>query len=75
MRKRLMQTTEETEDSKRGELMETTCPECTAEFKPKSGLELGEIFGCTECGSRLEVMNLEPLKIQPAPTVEEDCGE
>ena len=55
--------------------MEPTCPECTIELKPKKGLELGEIFGCSDCGTRLEVMGLEPLKIQTAPTVEEDWGE
>ncbi|RLG20175.1 lysine biosynthesis protein LysW [Candidatus Micrarchaeota archaeon] len=55
--------------------METKCPECDCVLKPKKELELGEIFSCLDCGSRLEVMSLQPLKIQPAPVVEEDWGE
>jgi len=55
--------------------MGSTCSECAAQLDQNKKLEVGEIFGCTDCGARLEVMGLEPLKVQPAPTVEEDWGE
>ncbi|VVC04855.1 Uncharacterised protein [Candidatus Burarchaeum australiense] len=55
--------------------MDATCPECAGKLEPKHKLELGEIFGCPDCGSRLEVLGLEPLKLAAAPSVEEDWGE
>lgn len=34
-----------------------------------------EILPCEECGAELEVMSLEPFKVELAPEVEEDWGE
>ncbi|MDO8339641.1 MAG: lysine biosynthesis protein LysW [Candidatus Burarchaeum sp.] len=55
--------------------MNATCPECAGEVKLKETCELGEIVPCPDCGSRLEVMGMQPLKLEPAPKLEEDWGE
>ena len=55
--------------------MGATCPEGAEEVKLKESAELGEIMGCPGCGTRLEVMSIVPVKLEPAPSVEEDWGE
>lgn len=55
--------------------MGATCPECAEEISAKPDAELGMIMGCPSCGTRLEIMCLVPLKIEPAPALEEDWGE
>lgn len=55
--------------------MSATCPECAEEIKLKEQAELGEIMACPCCSARLEIMSLAPVKIQAAPSVEEDWGE
>jgi alpha-aminoadipate carrier protein LysW len=37
--------------------------------------EVGEIVECTDCTAELEVMGVEPLKLELAPEEEEDWGE
>ena len=51
------------------------CPECAAEVTLAEGTEVGEIIVCPDCGVDLEVVALEPAKVQLAPMEEEDCGE
>jgi alpha-aminoadipate carrier protein LysW len=34
-----------------------------------------ELLSCPECGTELEIMNLEPIELELAPEVEEDWGE
>jgi alpha-aminoadipate carrier protein LysW len=36
---------------------------------------LGEIVTCPDCGVELEVIELDPLRIEMAPEIEEDWGE
>jgi alpha-aminoadipate/glutamate carrier protein LysW len=50
------------------------CPECSAEIEDQ-GFELGEIIVCDECGSELEVVGVDPLRLEHAPEEEEDWGE
>ncbi|CAN5568508.1 lysine biosynthesis protein LysW [soil metagenome] len=50
------------------------CPECSAEIEQNS-LELGEIIVCDECGSELEVVAVDPLRVDLAPEEDEDWGE
>ena len=51
------------------------CPECAAEVTLEKGTEVGEIIVCSDCGVDLEVISLEPAKVQLAPMEEEDWGE
>jgi alpha-aminoadipate carrier protein LysW len=55
--------------------MNVTCTECGAEFAIPDDTLVGEIVTCPECGVELEVVNLEPPTVAPAPEVEEDWGE
>jgi alpha-aminoadipate carrier protein LysW len=51
------------------------CPECAATVSFKETPVLHELVRCSECGSELEVTNLDPLALALAPTEEEDWGE
>lgn len=61
--------------------METTetrlapCPECSADVPIAPEVLENEILPCGECGVELEVLALDPLKVELAPEVEEDWGE
>lgn len=50
------------------------CPECAAPLKAAPTLA-GEVLDCRGCGAELEVVSLQPLLVQLAPTAEEDWGE
>jgi len=50
------------------------CPECGNDIE-NSNYELGELIVCDDCGSELEVVGVEPLKLEPAPMEDEDWGE
>ena len=52
-----------------------TCPECEAEIELGSEVELGEIIVCPDCGIDLEIISLDPLKVELAPMEQEDWGE
>ena len=51
------------------------CPVCGASIIIEKDAVLGEILECQECGSELELSNLEPLTLTEAPQEEEDWGE
>lgn len=51
------------------------CVECHAELALRDGLIVGEIVQCRECGVELEVVEVQPIRLQLAPEVEEDWGE
>ncbi len=55
--------------------MTAPCPECGAEITLKGKILAGELVHCPECSSELEVMSVNPIKLELAPEVEEDWGE
>ena len=50
------------------------CPECSADIE-EAGLELGELVVCDDCGSELEVTDVDPVNLELAPEEDEDWGE
>ena len=50
------------------------CPECFGEIELSDVMQ-NEIVQCAECGADLEVISIEPLKLELAPEEEEDWGE
>lgn len=50
------------------------CPTCGAGIAT-DGVEQGEILTCADCGTELEVLSVNPVKIALAPETEEDWGE
>lgn len=50
------------------------CPECEAELSLEDVIQ-GEIVVCADCGVDLEVISLDPIKLEMAPMEEEDWGE
>ena len=55
--------------------MIAVCPECAAEIEMADKLIKGEIVECMECGAELEVVRVNPVKLDLAPEEEEDWGE
>ena len=55
--------------------MSVTCPECAAEFELDTGVEVGEIIVCPDCGVDLEVTSVDPAAVDLAPMEAEDWGE
>ena len=51
------------------------CPECEAEIDLEADAEVGEIIVCSDCGVDLEIISLDPAKVDLAPMEEEDWGE
>lgn len=51
------------------------CTECAAEITLDEGTEANEIIVCPDCGVDLEVISLDPAKVEMAPMEEEDWGE
>jgi alpha-aminoadipate carrier protein LysW len=54
--------------------LSTVCPECEGPLALQDPL-VGEIMPCPHCGAELEVISLEPLRLELAPEEEEDWGE
>jgi len=55
--------------------LKAECPQCGAMIHFKSAPLLHELVRCSECGTELEVVSLEPLTLDLAPIEEEDWGE
>jgi len=51
------------------------CSECESNLPIATGVLIGEIVRCPDCGSELEVIGTDPIQVQLAPEVEEDWGE
>ena len=51
------------------------CPECAGEVTLQEDVLISEIMQCPDCGVELEVMSLNPPKVETAPEEEEDWGE
>ncbi|MCC5785852.1 MAG: lysine biosynthesis protein LysW [Phycisphaerales bacterium] len=52
-----------------------TCPECGAVISFDRQPRRHEIVQCPDCGTELEVVATEPIRLAVAPEVEEDWGE
>jgi alpha-aminoadipate carrier protein LysW len=52
-----------------------SCPECEANIGLDPSVETGEILVCPDCGVDLEVIALDPVKVELAPKEQEDWGE
>jgi alpha-aminoadipate carrier protein LysW len=53
---------------------EAECPECYGAVKLVDVMQ-SEIVQCPECGTEHEVVEIAPVKLEPAPQEEEDWGE
>ena len=51
------------------------CSVCEADVKAESGVMLGELLTCGDCGAELEITSLDPLTVEEAPEIQEDWGE
>ncbi len=51
------------------------CPECGSEVALPTDVVENEILECAACGVELEVVSVQPLKVELAPEEEEDWGE
>ncbi len=52
-----------------------TCPVCDGDVETESGLVVGELITCSDCGSELEITGIEPIALAEAPDAEEDWGQ
>jgi alpha-aminoadipate carrier protein LysW len=55
--------------------MNAECPECGANVNFKTAPIAHELVRCADCGAELEVIKLDPITLDLAPTEEEDWGE
>ena len=39
-----------------------TCPDCGAIIPEEDGVMIGDILECSQCGTEVEVLSLEPLE-------------
>ena len=51
------------------------CDICDGVVALPEGAVAGEILRCPDCGTELEVVSLDPLRLEEAPQVQEDWGE
>jgi alpha-aminoadipate carrier protein LysW len=54
---------------------QTECPVCGNEIVMENSTVKGELLDCEDCGTELEVTNLNPFAVEEAPQEEEDWGE
>ncbi len=58
-----------------GEPNMAECPVCGGDVRLEDDIVVGELLECPDCGSELEVLNVDPLALGEAPETEEDWGE
>ena len=46
------------------------CPDCRAEVRLVGRLLIGEVIGCSACGSQLEVARTDPVELERIAKVE-----
>jgi alpha-aminoadipate carrier protein LysW len=51
------------------------CGICDGAVALPDGTVAGEILRCPDCGTELEVVSMDPLRLEEAPQVQEDWGE
>ncbi len=56
-------------------MQNVNCPICDAEVEVSAETIVGEILECSDCGSELEIISIDPIVVEEAPEVEEDWGE
>jgi alpha-aminoadipate carrier protein LysW len=56
-------------------MKQAECVECGAALSVPDNVMQGEILSCGDCGAELEVVSLDPLALELAPTEMEDWGE
>ena len=55
--------------------MTATCTVCEEQVSLPNDCCEGELLGCGDCGTELEVSALDPITVEEAPQVQEDWGE
>ena len=51
------------------------CPVCAAEVTIADDAIAGELLVCDDCGAELELLSVDPVKLDEAPSAEEDWGQ
>lgn len=51
------------------------CPVCAADVEIAGDAMAGEVLACEDCGTELEILELDPVKLAEAPSAEEDWGQ
>ena len=51
------------------------CPICDAQVDLAEDIVQGELLECPECGTELEILEVDPPQLGEAPEAEEDWGE
>ncbi len=51
------------------------CPDCDAAMELDKDLEKGEVVKCKECSVGLEVISVQPIKVEHLPQMEDDWGQ
>jgi alpha-aminoadipate carrier protein LysW len=57
-----------------GDLM-AECPVCAGEIELADDAMVSELIVCNDCGAELEIAGLDPVKLNEAPSTEEDWGQ
>jgi alpha-aminoadipate carrier protein LysW len=57
------------------EILMGECPVCAGEIKLADDAMTGEVIVCDDCGAELEIVGLDPVKLDEAPSAEEDWGQ
>jgi alpha-aminoadipate/glutamate carrier protein LysW len=47
-----------------------SCPECEAEVQVDEDTDKGDVVECSDCGTQLEVVGLDPIELDVADEVE-----
>lgn len=56
-------------------MMATECPVCGGEVGFTQETVISELIDCGECASELEVITVDPPRVEEAPEAAEDWGE
>jgi alpha-aminoadipate carrier protein LysW len=49
-----------------------TCPECDADVQVDEDTDKGDVVECSDCGTQLEVVGLDPIELDVAVEEEEE---
>lgn len=51
------------------------CPVCAVDIQFEADTVKGELIECPDCGTELEVVNVNPAELALAPELDEDWGQ